>query len=169
MGKMTKKRGDPAPSSVAGTGRVPEIYAHESFRRYKLIDLDNTEIERTASELVEGSKLLSNRDLWIANFRATIQRVRNWCVEFQARIQSALVEIRSNKVLFYFVPQSNRYDVTLGQAMTALEVELGGSAGIGYVETLQVPLRSLERFAGPRSLLVWARDGEGAGGETAAS
>ncbi len=73
-------------------------------------------------------------------------------------LRMSLVDIRSNKVLFYFVPQSDRYDLKLGAEMTALEVELGGSAGIGYVETLQVPERSLERFAGPRSLLVWNRN-----------
>src|SRR5215212_11422441 len=116
MGRMTKKTTEPATSPpAAATARVPEIHAHESFRRYKIIDLDNTEIERTASELVEGSKLLSNRELWIANFRSTIQRVRNWCIEFETRIQLALVDIRSTKVLFYFVPKSDRYDLSLGQ------------------------------------------------------
>lgn len=134
---------------------VPEIHAHEAFRRYKLVDLDNREIERTASELIEGSKLLSNRDLWLANFTATIKRVREWCNQLSSRIQLALVDIRSNKVLFYFVPQSDRYDLALGGEMTSLEVELGGSAGIGYVETLQVPLRSLDRFVGSKSLMVW--------------
>jgi|SRR4051812_43080330 hypothetical protein len=138
------------------TGGIPEIHAHEALRRYKLIDLDNSEIERTAAELVEGSKLLNNRDLWLANFRATIQRVRAWCEESPG-VRMALVDIRSNKVLFYFVPESNRYDLELGGRMTALEVELDGSAGIGYVETLQVPERSLDRFAGPRSLLVWTK------------
>jgi hypothetical protein len=64
-------------------------------------------------------------------------------------------------VLFYFVPQSDRYDLELGDAMTALEVELGGSAGIGYVETLQVPERSLDRFAGKKSLLVWKHEAAG--------
>jgi len=70
----------------------------------------------------------------------------------------ALVDIRSNKVLFYFVPSSDRYDLELGGQMTDLEVELAGSAGIGYVETLQIPERSLERFAGQRSLLVWKNE-----------
>jgi hypothetical protein len=134
---------------------VPEIHAHEAHRKYRLIDLDNTEIERTALELVEGSKLLSNRDLWVANFRATINRVRDWCDKSEGRVRIALVDIRSNKVLFYFVPQSDRYDLKLGGEMTSLEVELGGSAGIGYVETLQVPERSLERFAGERALMFW--------------
>lgn len=135
---------------------VPEIHAHE-FRRYKLIDLDNTQIERTARELIEGSKLLSNRELWIANFKATIQRVREWCETFRDQLQLALVDIRSNKVLFYFVPESDRYDLSLGNEMTSLEVHLAGSSGIGYVETLQVPARSIERFAGPKALLVWQK------------
>ncbi len=143
------------PGTRKASSGMTEIHAHEAFRRYKLIDLDNTTIERTASELIEGSKLLSNRELWTSNFRATIQRVRQWCAHFSDQIQVALVDIRSNKVVFYFVPQSDRYDLDLGRAMTTLEVELGGSEGIGYVETLQVPERSLERFVGPRSLRVW--------------
>ncbi len=145
-----------AAKAESGTSSgIPEIHAHESHRKYKLVYLDNQQIERTASELIEGSKLLKNRELWIANFTATIKRVRDWCGKSSALIRIALVDIRSNKVLFYFVPRSDRYDLDLGARMTELEVELGGSAGIGYVETQQIPERSLERFVGPRSLLVW--------------
>jgi hypothetical protein len=157
MINMTDEKKDAAKSDSELKG-IPEIHAHESYRKYKLIDLDNSEIERTASELVEGSKLLSNRSLWIANFTATIGRVRAWCKEFGALVKMALVDIRSNKVIFYFVPESEQYDLTLGDHMTSLEVELGGSAGIGYVETIQVPERSLGRFVGKNSLMVWNRD-----------
>jgi len=146
----------------AGTGAfgskpgVPEIHAHE-YRKYKLIDLDDNEIGRTAAEICEGSKLLNNKDLWVANFRATRQKVREWCQINGDGLRMALVNVRSNKVLFYFVPNSDRYDLELGGKVTALEVELG-SAGIGYVETLQVPDRSLERFAGDQAMLIWKRD-----------
>jgi hypothetical protein len=155
---MSQQHENQATADAAPARGIPEIHAHETHRRYKVIDLANEEIERTALELVEGSKLLSNRDLWVANFRATIGKVRDWCHLHQAAIRLALVDIRSNKVLFYFVPVSDRYDLDLGAEMTRLEVELGGSAGIGYVETLQVPERSLGRFAGPKSLMVWRRD-----------
>jgi hypothetical protein len=160
---MTKQEASTREPQSNLTSGIPEIHAHETFRRYKLIDLDNSEIERTALELVEGSKLLNNRELWLENFRATIKRVREWCERPDNRIRMALVDIRSNKVLFYFVPQSDRYDLALGAEMTSLEVDLGGSAGIGYVETLQVPERSLERFAGPRSLRVWPQENQPAG------
>jgi len=152
MTEASKIPSESTPNSDCG---IPEIHAHESHRKYKLIDLDNNAVERTAAELVEASKLLSNRNLWLANFSATIKRVREWCNGVENLMQMALVDIRSNKVVFYVVPKSERYDLDLGAKMTMLEVELGGSAGIGYVETLQVPSRSLERFAGPRSLLVW--------------
>jgi hypothetical protein len=158
MNSMTTEKdltGEPAHTEAVTP--LPEIHAHEAFRKYKLINLDNSAIERTAAELVEGSKLLSNGELWIANFKATIERIQAWCVEFRSQVQMALVDIRSNKVLFYFVPHSTRYDLELGNEMTNLEVELGGSAGIGYVETLQVPARSLERFAGPRSQVIWVQ------------
>ena len=122
-------------------------------------------MERTTAELFQGSKLLHNYDLWKANFRVTIERVRNWCEQFRPQVHLALVDVRSNKVLFYFVPTSSRYDLRLGDEMTDLEVELGGSAGIGRVETLQVPDRSLDRFVGPLSNQVWH---DGAGIEAAA-
>lgn len=121
----------------------------------RLIDLNNNEIERTARELIEGSKLLGNQAFFVANFKATMRRVLKWCEDKKPQIKMALVEFRSTKVVFYFVPQTDRYDLALGDEMTALEVELAGSAGIGYVESLQVPERSLERFAGPTSLLIW--------------
>jgi hypothetical protein len=149
-----------AKADIVGSGSgsgIPEIHAQESHRRYKLIDLDNSEIERTAAEICEGSKLLSNKGLWVANFRATVEKVRDWCEGNRAGIRMALVNVRSNKVLFYFVPESDRYDLSLGGKMTALEVELG-SAGIGYVETLQVPDRSLEGFVGTQAMLIWKRD-----------
>ena len=142
----------PAPAEALG---VPEIHAHEAHRKYKLIDLDFSSIERTAAELIEGSKIFGNQKLWAANFTATIKRVREWCKEFAAQIELVLVDIRSNKVLFYVVPKSDRFDLSLGDEMTSLEVELGGGAGIGYVETLQVPGRSMDRFVGAGSLLVW--------------
>jgi hypothetical protein len=156
---MSDERLNPTADKSRQQGSIPEIHAHEAHRKYKLIDLDNSQIERTARELCEGSKLLGNRNLWVANFTATIGRVRAWCEERRDRMRMALVDIRSNKVVFYIVPRSSRYDLPLGDDMTALEVELGGGAGIGYVETLQVPERSLERFVGEKSLRVWGGDG----------
>jgi hypothetical protein len=142
-------------SASVGTQGITEIHAHETNRRYKLVDLNNREIEQTAGEIVEASKLLSNRKLWIDNFKAVVTRVRAWCEQYKNHVQVALVDIRSDKVIFYFVPQSESYDLTLGDAMTALEIEIGGGSGIGCVESLQVPLRSIERFVGEKSLQVW--------------
>ena len=144
-----------SPSVPAHTKGITEIHAHETHRRYKLVDLNNREIEQTAGEIVEASKLLSNRKLWIDNFKAVVTRVRAWCEQYNEHVQMALVDIRSDKVVFYFVPQSASYDLTLGDAMTGLEIEIGGGSGIGCVESLQVPLRSIERFVGEKSLQVW--------------
>ncbi len=136
---------------------IPEIHEHESHRRYRLVGIDAESFEQTAQELFQGSNLLKNQTLWISNFKATIAQVQKWCGERAAIIRLALVDVRSNKVLFYFVPESSRYDLSLGNDMTELEVRLGGSAGIGYVETLQVPERSLDRFAPKDSREIWRR------------
>ena len=162
---MTTDMPDSAPSErSASANRSHPAHVidakHEPYRIYQVIGHDDTVVERTAREVSEGSKLLSNVTLWRANFSATIERVRAWCEERSSLLRAALVDIRSNKVLFYFVPKSDRYDLALGGAMTELEVELGGSAGIGYVESLQVPARSLERFAAPKSLVVWVGEND---------
>ena len=128
---------------------------HEGQRLYRVIHEDDEVVERTAREVARGSAMLSNMELWRQNFMSTVHRVRQWCDAHRPQLRLALVDIRSNKVLFYFVPESEHYDLELGNAMTDLEVELGGSAGIGYVETLQVPMRSLARFVGERSLELW--------------
>ena len=144
------------------TGSPPHVIdaKHEAYRLYHIIGDDDSVVERTAREVADGSKLLSNVALWKANFQATLLKVRAWCEARADVLRAALVDIRSNKVLFYFIPVGDRYDLTLGAAMTELEVELGGSAGLGYVESLQVPARSIERFAGPKSLILWQREGE---------
>ena len=133
---------------------------HEPHRIYHVIQDDDGIVLQTAREVALGSKLVSNQNLWVANFHATVLQVRDWCNDRTEQVRAALVDIRSNKVLFYFVPDSTRYDVNLGAAMTQLEVSLGGSAGIGYVESLQVPARSLRRFVGAKSLIVWQRQGD---------
>ncbi len=112
-------------------------------------------MEQTAQQLFEGSRLLKNKLLWTANFRAAITRVRKFCDDHADAVRSALVDVRSNKVVFYFVPTSARYDLRLGGGMTELEVELGGNFGIGLVESLQVPERSMDRFVSEASLMVW--------------
>jgi hypothetical protein len=142
-------------------GSAPHVIdaKYEAHRLYHIIGDDDSVVERTAREVADGSKLLSNVALWKANFQATLLKVRAWCEARTDVLRAALVDIRSNKVLFYFIPTGDRYDLTLGAAMTELEVELG-SAGLGYVEGLQVPARSIERFAGPKSLILWQREGE---------
>lgn len=131
---------------------------YDKHRLYRIIDAEGETVERTAKEIAQGSKMMSNIELFVANLQSTLERVRRWCIERQDQLRGALVDIRSTKVIFYIVPVSEHYVMKLGDDMTALEVELGGSAGIGYVESLQIPVRSLQRFAGPKSLIVWMRE-----------
>lgn len=162
--QMSNQTNLTAPASMPGdaaggvTGMNVIDGKHEPDRIYRVIGKDNSVVERTARDVVEGTTLLGNWELWRQNFKANIERVRRWCGERQGLLKMALVDIRSNKTVFYFVPESSRYDLELGSAMTDLEVELTGSGGIGYVETLQVPERSMERFVGRRSLILWERD-----------
>jgi hypothetical protein len=157
INKMNEGHAKQADIDKQPKAAMTEIHAHEQHRKYRLINLDNSETERTSAELFEGSKLLENRELWFANFRAAAAQIQHWCAQRSDKIRMAFIEVRSNKVQLYFVIGSEQYDIDLGNQMTELEVRLDGSAGIGYVETLQVPDRSIDRFVGENSMLVWKR------------
>jgi hypothetical protein len=92
---------------------------------------------------------------------STVQRVRAWCDQHKQSLKRTLVGVTSKKVVFYFVPAAARYDLALGDHMTDLEVSLA-TAGIGYVETMQVPEKSPDRFVGDASLELWRRDDKSA-------
>lgn len=162
MPKMSQKNtqsGVPeTPSTGAGERRgLPRIDAkHEPHRLYQVVGSDGAEIEQTAREVAAGSQMQLNWELWSTNFDAVIKQVIEWCAA-REKLRAAMVDIRSNKVLIYFILTTDRYDLALGDEITNLEVSLG-SAGVGHVEALPVPARSIERFAGPRSLIFWRRN-----------
>lgn len=131
---------------------------HEAFRRYTLIGKDDEAVSRTAGELLEGSKLLTNRQLLTANLTAVFKKVQDWCGLHHASLSAALVAIRSGKVSLFFIASAPRYDLALDEAMTNLEVELGGSAGVGAVESFQIPERSIEQFVDDNAVLLWQRN-----------
>lgn len=95
---MTEQKTNSDQTANPPAQSVHEIHAQVKYRKYKVIDLENNSIETTAANLVEASKLLNNRDLWVANFKATIEKVREWCRQQNARISLALVDVHSTKM-----------------------------------------------------------------------
>lgn len=130
---------------------------HEGHRRYTLIGKDDREFLQTAEELLEGTKLLTNRDLMVANLTAVFKKVITWCAGQSPSLSAAFISLRPGKASLFFVTASPRYDLKLDEAMTELEVGLGGSAGIGSVESFQIPERSIDQFIGADALELWKR------------
>ena len=147
-------------STSCHNGAMPEIHEHEAHRKYKLVGRDNSEVERTAGELFEANSLLGKRNLWVTNFTASILSMRDWCEKHKQQVRLAFVDVRIDKVNVYFVPESESYDLDLGNAMTAFEIEFGATSGLGCVETLQVPFKSIDRFVGEKGRKIWDRDEE---------
>lgn len=150
---------DTPSSEILSTNLGPGIIdaKHEPFRRYKLVGRDDQEVLQTAEDLLEGSKLLMNKQLFIANLIAVFKKIRSWCDQQAAHLSGAFVSFHASKLSIFFVSATDRYDLDVDEAMTALEVELGGSAGIGSVESFQIPVRSIEQFVGDDALLLWKR------------
>lgn len=150
--------GAPRPAEKgAATGPGVIDAKHEAFRNYKIIGKDDGEFIRTAEQLLEGSKLLMNRDLMVANLTAVFKRIADWCQTNRESLKAALITLKPGKVSLFFVATAERYDVELDAKMTELEVGLGGSAGVGSVESFQIPERSVEHFVGREALVLWQR------------
>ncbi len=145
-------------STASAVDRSGAIDAkHEAFRRYTLIDKDDQEISRTAGELLEGSKLLANRELWTANIVGVIRKIQKWCETNSAQLSAALLTFHHERITIYLVSAQPRYDLDLDSKMTDLEVDLGGSGGVGSVETFLIPDRSVDKFAGEDAVMLWKK------------
>jgi hypothetical protein len=157
MTEMESGSARPAPPTGAVASRGVIDAKHEAFRRYTLVGRDDKEIVRTAGELLEGSNLLSNRNLTAANLTAVFKRIAEWCEANSGSLQAALMTIRPGRLSLFFVASAERYDLELDQRMTELEVQLSGSAGVGSVESFQIPERSVDQFVGRDAWLLWQR------------
>lgn len=155
----SSQTGEPQIGSARGAGGSRGVIdaKHEGHRRYTLIGKDDREFSRTAEELPEGSRLLNNRELMVVNLTAVFKKVRSWCSQRPERLTTAFITLRPGKVSLFFVAAADRYDLKLDEAMTDLEVELGGSAGIGSVESFQIPERSVDQFIGNAAVELWRR------------
>jgi hypothetical protein len=129
---------------------------HDGHRRWTLIGKNASEFTRTAEELVEAAQVLSNQRLFTANLTGVFKKIIGWCDQNEQLLKSGFMTVRPGKISLLFVSATERYDLTLDDAMTNLEVSLGGS-GIGYVESFQIPERSAGHFPGPDAVEVWRR------------
>ncbi len=145
----------PAPQQGSGAGVID--VKHEGHRRYTIIDKDDAEIIRTAGELLDGSRLKDNHDLRVANLTSVFKRIAVWAEAHRGSLVAAYLTAQSRRVTLFFVSSSERYDIKLDADMTDLEVQLGGSAGVGTVESFQIPEHSLDQFVGGDAVLLWKR------------
>lgn len=152
---LLNDRDGPARAVSVGVGVIDA--KHEAHRRYTIIGKDDEQIVRTAGELLDGSRLLENHTLRIANLTGVFKRVAAWSDQRRSALSAAYLAVEPRRVTLFFVSTTERYDVKLDADMTDLEVQLGGSAGVGSVESFQVPERSVDQFVGPDAVLLWSR------------
>lgn len=127
-------------------------------QRYRIITSDEDIFERTGEQIVRACQLQMSVSAWRQNFALMIEHVGNWCKERSGRVALALVELRSDKAVFYIIPSSEQFDFALGLEQADLDIFLNTRGAIGYVETRQVPAWEIERFVAPEAYRVWPLD-----------
>jgi hypothetical protein len=76
-------------------------------------------------------------------------------MERSEKIKAVVVEARSDKMIFFVVPQSEEYDFDLGFAQADLDVILNTQCNIGYAETRQVPDWDRSTFISADARPLW--------------
>lgn len=129
-------------------------------QQYRIITTDEEIIQRTGEQVVRACQLQISASAWHQNLSLMVEHVREWCSARSARIALALVDLRTDKTVFYLIPKSEQYDFDLGLEQAQLDIYLNTRGGIGYAETRQVPIWELDRFVAPQAYRVWPSDSE---------
>ncbi len=127
-------------------------------QQYRLITSNEEIIQRTGAQIVIACQLHINAAAWQQNFAIAVEEVRQWCKDHPNKIALVLVDLRSDKTVFYVIPRSDEFDFELAQQQTDLNISLNTRGAIGYVETRQIPPWEIARFVGENAYRVWPND-----------
>jgi hypothetical protein len=138
--------------------KTPVIHQlQHAAQNYRIITSNEDIIQRNGEQIVRACQLQISVSTWWQNFDLAVGRVAQWCGERAEKLALALVDLRSDKVVFYVIPAGDAFDFELGEQQADLDIELNTRGGIGYVETRQVPAWELERFVASDAYLVWPK------------
>jgi len=147
------------PSNPTQKGEIKVIHElQNAAHQYRIITADEEIIQRTSEQIVRACQLQISASAWQQNFSLMVEYVAAWCVQRTAEVTLALVDLRSEKIVFYIVPKSEQFDFKLATEQAELDIYLNTRGAIGYTETRQVPGWELDRFVSDRAYRVWPPD-----------
>jgi hypothetical protein len=129
-------------------------------QQYRIITANEDIIQRTGEQIVRACELQMTAAAWQQNFSLMVQHVRDWAKSREQTLALVLVDLRTDKTVFYVISRSEQYDFDLGLEQAQLDIFLNTRGGIGYVETRQVPVWEVERFVADHAYRVWPSDGD---------
>ena len=147
--------------ATSGSEKLPVAVIDErqhAARQYRIIISGEDIIQRTGEQIVRACQLQISASAWYQNFDLMAKHVAQWCEERAAKMVAGLVGVRSDKTVFYIIPQQDEYDFDLGSEQAALDIFLNTRGGIGYAETRQIPVWEMQRFVPPDAYRVWPND-----------
>jgi hypothetical protein len=147
------------PATTSPQSKVGVIHQlQHAAQQYRIITADEEIIQRTGEQIVRACQLQMSASAWQQNFALVVDYVAQWCRERLDRVALALVDLRSEKTVFYIVPKSDQYDFDLGLEQSKLDIFLNTRGAIGYAETRQIPAWELDRFVADKAYRVWPTD-----------
>lgn len=144
------------PSIQTSKNSVSVIHQlQHAAQQYRIITTDEEIILRTGEQIVRACQLQISANAWAQNFHLMLEHVARWCEERKGKIALALVELRSGKVVFYFIPKSEFFDFGLADDEADLDIFLNTRGAIGYAESRQIPGWEIDRFVSSEAFRVW--------------
>lgn len=140
-------------SENAATSVIHEL--QHAQKKYRVITSSEEILHRSGEQLVRACQLHISAEVWVDNFKRMESYVMEWCGKRPTAIAAMLVEVRTNKVVFWIVPLSEEYNFDLGFELAELDIYLSSQGGIGYCETRQVPYWDLMSFVPADSQMRW--------------
>jgi hypothetical protein len=128
---------------------------------YRIITANEDIINLSGEQLVRACRMEISSEVWQDNFWKMISHIRDWARDHHDSLDRILIDFCNDKVVFFLVPKSERFDFDLGFAQAELDVYLNTRGNIGYAETRQIPSWDIETFVSRNARIVWPEEMDG--------
>ncbi|MEX0716151.1 MAG: hypothetical protein WD066_06175 [Planctomycetaceae bacterium] len=141
---------------MSSTGTKPLQLSFESRQQVVVVADDEDRFVTTAGEAARACKRAADDQEFIAQFRAFLARVHEWCEIHSAAVEKGFVTITDGGLHVLLCLANPNYDFDLEDELVELDLELADDFPLCTAEVLQVPKQqALATELSSEALLVY--------------
>ncbi len=125
----------------------------EADRTIVLTPEDEDRFVKSCEWVVEASKLVISRDLFLRELHIVLSYVREWMSQ-RSSVKACYAAYRDDQVAIYVIPSIGRYDFELSKQLTELDIELAQKHQVVPCDVMQAPDLELEDLSDPRLIYL---------------